>query len=30
MDITDRLLDEVEEFLTGSRQQVEPDRVLER
>jgi class 3 adenylate cyclase len=28
MDITDRLLDEVEEFLTGSRQQVEPDRVL--
>jgi class 3 adenylate cyclase len=28
LDITDRLVDEVEEFLTGSRHEVEPDRVL--
>ena len=27
-DITDRILDEAEEFLTGSRAEVEPDRVL--
>jgi class 3 adenylate cyclase len=27
-DIADRILDEVEEFLTGSRREVEPDRVL--
>ena len=27
-DITDRLVDEIEEFLTGSRTQAEPDRVL--
>jgi class 3 adenylate cyclase len=27
-DIADRLIDEVEEFLTGSRREIEPDRVL--
>jgi class 3 adenylate cyclase len=28
LDITDRLVDEIEEFLTGSRHEIEPDRVL--
>jgi pimeloyl-ACP methyl ester carboxylesterase len=28
LDITDRIADEIEEFLTGSRPEVEPDRVL--
>jgi class 3 adenylate cyclase len=28
LDVTDRIVDEVEEFLTGSRGEVEADRVL--
>ncbi len=28
MTIADRIVDEVEEFLTGSRPEAEPDRVL--